>query len=142
MKAARKALALQAHFIVLPNVMFVSFGSGDQGSTDMRLIKSPTTNDLDRLSQTYAIYKALTHYEKGPSEANEELGKLLDPDREPCWGKPMRCLFGFLTAFLVCPMAFGGSMVDALVSGIYGGTVSYLGLCVATKSGVFSTVFE
>jgi len=84
MKAARQALGLrEAHLILLPSLMLVSFGDGVQGSTEMRLVKTPTGLDLGRLSETYEIYKDITHSRICASEAAERLGKLLSPDGKP-----------------------------------------------------------
>lgn len=143
MKAARQALQLkEAHFIVLPALMIISFGDGEQGSTEMRLIKTPASLDLGCLSETYAIYKDLTHSRIGASEGAERLGDLLRTDRPPFWNKWARCFFGFSTAFLVCPMAFGGSLIDALAAGLFGAFVSFLSLYATAKSSVFSTFYE
>jgi uncharacterized membrane protein YjjP (DUF1212 family) len=143
MKAARQALGLrEAHFILLPSLMLVSFGDGVQGSTEMRLVKTPTGLDLGRLSETYAIYKDITHSRIGASEAAERLGKLLSPDTKPFWRSHIRICFGFLTAFLVCPMAFNGSLIDAIVAGIFGAFVSTLSIFASASPSVFSTLYE
>lgn len=143
MKAARQALGLrEAHFILLPSLMLVSFGDGVQGSTEMRLVKTPTGLDLGRLSETYAIYKDIAHSRIGASEAAERLGKLLSPDNKPFWGRPIRICFGFLTAFLVCPMAFNGSLIDAIMAGIFGAFVSTLSIYASSSPSVFSTLYE
>jgi len=143
MKAARHALQLKdAHFIVLPAIMIISFGDGEQGSNELRLVKTPTSLDLGCLSETYAIYKDLTHSRIGASEGAERLGELLRNDRPPFWNIWARCFFGFSTAFLVCPMAFGGSLIDGLVAGFFGAVVSILSLSTARRSSVFSTVSE
>lgn len=143
MKAARQALGLrEAHFILLPSLMLVSFGDGVQGSTEMRLVKTPTGLDLGRLSETYSIYKDITHSRIGASEAAERLGSLLSPDNKPFWGRGARICFGFLTAFLVCPMAFSGSLIDAVVAGIFGTFVSTLSIYASASSSVFATLYE
>lgn len=143
MKAARQALGLrETHLILLPSLMLVSFGDGVQGSTEMRLVKTPTGLDLGRLSETYEIYKDITHSRIGASEAAERLGKLLSPERTPFWGPPARICFGFLTAFFVCPMAFGGSLVDAAVAGLFGAFVSALSIYASASSSVFCTLYE
>jgi uncharacterized membrane protein YjjP (DUF1212 family) len=122
--------------------MLVSFGDGEQGSSEMTLVKSTTFLDLGRLTDTHRIYKKLTHAEIGAREAADELEKLIDENREPIYSKPWRCIFGFWTAFLVCPMAFGGSFIDACVAGTLGCIVTGLSLYGAQKSAVFSTVYE
>lgn len=143
MKAARQALGLrEVHFIVLPSLILVSFGDGLAGKTDMRLVKTKAALDLERLSETYKIYKDLTHSRIGASEAADRLGDLLRPDRMPFWSNPFRCFFGFATAFLVCPMAFGGSLLDALIAGLFGAFVSALSLYASASSSVFSTLYE
>jgi uncharacterized membrane protein YjjP (DUF1212 family) len=143
MKAARQALGLrEAHFVLLPSLMLVSFGNGVQGSTEMRLVKTPTGLDLGRLSETYSIYKDITHSCIGASEAAERLGSLLSPDDKPFWGRGARICFGFLTAFLVCPMAFSGSLIDAAVAGIFGAFVSTLSIYASASSSMFATLYE
>lgn len=143
MKASRQALGLrEAHFIVLPSLMLVAFGDGITGSTDLRLVKTKAALDLGRLSETYTIYKDLTHSRVGASEAAEKLGELLRDDRNPFWSNPYRCFFGFATAFLVCPMAFDGSLLDASIAGCFGAFVSALSLYASGNSSVFSTLYE
>lgn len=143
MKAARQALQLkETHFIVLPSLMIISFGDSEQGCTDLQLIKTPTRLDLGQLSETYAVYKDLTHSKIGATEAANKLAKLLDPKRKPFWNNLTRCFFGFITAFLVCPMAFGGSLIDAGIAGLFGLFVSALSIYATAQSSVLSTLYE
>ncbi|KAF8315443.1 hypothetical protein DL93DRAFT_2057370, partial [Clavulina sp. PMI_390] len=143
MKAANEALQLrEVRFVVLPSSMLIAFGDGSTGSSEISLVKGKPVLDIYRLSETYRIYKSLTHGIMGAYTADSELAMLLDKDWTPVWSEYMRLAFAFWTAFIVCPMAFGGSLLDAVVAGIFGTGVALCSFRFASGNTVFSTLFE
>lgn len=143
MIATASALQLaQVRFIILPATMLVSFGDGDEGATSLQLIREAPGLDLGRLSRTYEVYKDITHGRKSAREGLAELREFMSPDYVLPYSKPLRVFFGFAASFLVCPMAFGGSIIDASVAGLLGGFVAFLSLYAASRSEAFAVIYE
>ena len=86
------------------------------------------------------VYRNVVRGHMDAKEGSLELSHLLRSP--PLYGIASRCLFAFLCCFFICPMAFQGSLADAIMAGIGGAILAFLQLVVAHKSAMYADVFE
>ncbi|MGC4421193.1 threonine/serine exporter family protein, partial [Streptococcus suis] len=71
-----------------------------------------------QLHEVHTIYRRVVHDECSVDEGAEELSKLLK--QKPIYGVWARIMIAGGLCFLIAPMSFGGSIVDALASACFG----------------------
>ncbi|KAG8698846.1 hypothetical protein FRC09_006987, partial [Ceratobasidium sp. 395] len=76
----------------------------------------------------------------GAKDGALELAKLMR--QKPIYGLKIRCILALLCSAIICPVGFGGSFVDMWVSGVSGMVLCWLQLYAASKSALYSDVFE
>jgi len=140
LSATARVLEVEAQFVHMPNIVIASFGDSDSRTTQTHFIKVNGRLELGRLHSVHNLYRQVVHDEVGVEEATRELKKMIKS--EPIYGIFIRCAIAALCAGLICPLAFGGSFVDMLVSGGEGALLCYLQLGVASKNAMYSNVFE
>ncbi|KZW03811.1 DUF1212-domain-containing protein [Exidia glandulosa HHB12029] len=138
--AAARILEIEAQFMHLPSVVIASFGEGDERGSETHFIKSPQGLSLGKLHDVHLVYRQVMHHEIGAVEGTQQLDRLLRSP--PLYGTRLRIVFAFLCTFLICPLAFHGSIIDALISGAGGALLCSLQLLVASKNPLYANVFE
>ncbi|KAF8639835.1 hypothetical protein AX17_001090 [Amanita inopinata Kibby_2008] len=138
--AAARILEVEAEFIHLPGVMICSFGDQEQGRSKTHFVKCNGKLSLGALHKVHLIYRSVVHDETSAKKAAAHLEALLIAP--PLYGKIFRSVLAFLLSALICPLAFGGSLVDMWIAGASAFILSVLQLCVVTKSAMYANVFE
>lgn len=140
LKATALVLDLNAEFVHMPNIVIASFGDEDTKTSQTHFIKVGGSLQLGRLHSVHTIYRQVVHDEIGVEEATNQLNQLIKS--RPLFGPiPMTLLSSICTA-LICPLAFGGSVVDTAISAGEGALLAYLQYGVADKNAFYSNVFE
>ena len=142
MMAVRQALEIPANFIFFPSSMVANFGETDTCNSIVNITKISSALDLGRLATTHAIYKEITHHEIGAEEGSRRLAELLDPAFKPVYPKWLRCFFGFIKSFILCGLAFNGTLLDSAVAGGCGAMINWMQLTASGSSIVYSTFYE
>lgn len=113
-----RVFEIEAQFQHTPGVLQVSFGNPETKSSETCLIKSSVGLALGRVNTCHNIYRAVLHDDMSASEGTYILRKLLHAP--PRYGTRFRYLLSFMICFLICGIAFGGSLNDMWVAGLMG----------------------
>lgn len=135
-----RSLDIDAQFVHMPSVVICSFGDQDTKTSETHFVKANGRLALGKLHNVHTVYRAVVHGHMDAQEGGSELSRLLRSP--PLYSIPYRCFFAFLCCFFICPMAFGGSLADAFISGLGGAILSFLQLVVAQKNAMYADVFE
>ncbi|ORX91251.1 DUF1212-domain-containing protein [Basidiobolus meristosporus CBS 931.73] len=139
MSLASKALEIETSFAFLPGVAFISFGDADTHTSDTHILKADRGYNMDKLERSYEISRQVIYGELEVEDAYELLEDMMDePQIYPWW---IQILNYCLCSFLICPLAFNGDWIDALISGALGLIVGLLSI-LASKIFNYSNVFE
>ncbi|CAE6443654.1 unnamed protein product [Rhizoctonia solani] len=138
--AAARVLEVDASFVHLPSIIIAAFGDPASNQSETHFVKSGGGLDLGRLHETHAIYRKVVHDEIGAKDGTLELTKLMR--QKPIYGLRIRCVLALLCSAIICPLGFGGSFVDMWIAGCAGATLCWLQLYAASKSALYSNVFE
>jgi len=138
--AAARILEVEAEFIHFPGVIICSFGDQELGTSETHFLKCGGRLSLGALHKVHQIYRDVVHDEISAKKAVASLDALLEAP--PVYSVSFRCFLAFCLSALICPLAFGGSFVDMWIAGVSAFVLSVLQLCVATKSALYTNVFE
>lgn len=135
-----ETLLLNYTLLHLPGVMVISFRDPSTGTNEVHIVRAAGKVALSVLEKVYIIFHYVNEDEMLPSEATAQLEELLDaPPIYPLW---IRCLLSFLSATLICSLAFGGSILDCVVGGAFACCLQFLGLKGASNSAIYANVYE
>lgn len=132
-------LEVKGTFIQLPGVIVCSFMDDDTDTSETHLVKSPSWIWLGNLQKTHETYRAVMHDEMSAADGAVVLQNILN--NLPCYPNIVRYFPSFPLSFIICPLAFGGSFVDAWVSGFGALILISLQLFVVGHP-VYSAIFE
>jgi uncharacterized membrane protein YjjP (DUF1212 family) len=138
--AAARVLEVDASFVHLPSIIIAAFGDPASNQSETHFVKSGGGLDLGKLHKTHAIYRKVVHDEIGAKDGTLELTKLMR--QKPIYGLRIRCVLALLCSAIICPIGFGGSFIDMWIAGCAGATLCWLQLYAASKSALYSNVFE
>ncbi|KAM0751263.1 DUF1212-domain-containing protein, partial [Meredithblackwellia eburnea MCA 4105] len=140
LNATAKVLDVDAQFVHIPSVVIASFGDVDTHTSETKFVKASGGLNLGMLHDVHGIYRSVVHDEIGVEEGNIALTRMLRA--EPIYNLWQRMLIASMCAGIIAPLGFGGSFVDAFVSGAFGATLAFLQLYAAKKNAIFSNIFE
>ena len=133
-------LLLNYTLLHLPGVMVISFRDVTTGTNEVHIVRAAGRVALSALEKVYIIFHYVNEDEMLPSEATTQLEELLAaPPIYPLW---LRCLLSFFSATLICSLAFGGSILDCVVGGVFACCLQFLGLKGASNSTIYANVYE
>ncbi|CEH15056.1 PHEROMONE-REGULATED MEMBRANE PROTEIN 10 [Ceraceosorus bombacis] len=140
LNATANVLEVDAQFIHFPGIVIASFGDVDKHTSETHFVKSKSDLSLGALHDVHQIYRKVVHDDIGVQEGTEELNALLKA--EACWGEWARIGFAAVRCWLMAPMSFGGSFIDAFAAAAFGAGLTFLQLRVTRKNAMYSNVFE
>jgi hypothetical protein len=138
--AAARILEVDAELIHLPNIFLLSFADPETRTSETHFIKCSGRLALGNLKMVHQIYRQVVHDEISAKRATDSLDALLNS--KPIYPVWTRCAIAFCLAALICPLAFGGSIVDMVIAGFGALILSSLQLTVVVKSQLYANVFE
>lgn len=140
LKATAIVLEIEAEFVHMPSIVIVSFGDIDTKTSQTHFVKVNSGLSLGRLHNIHNIYRQVVHDEIGVEEATAQLNRLMKA--KPIFNLFTRIVLSALCTGLICPLAFGGSIIDTAVAAGEGVILAYLQLGIASKNSLYSNVFE
>ncbi|CAD6887895.1 unnamed protein product [Tilletia controversa] len=140
LNATANVLEVDAQFIHFPGIVIASFGDIDKRTSETHFVKSSSALVLGQLHNVHIIYRQVVHDEISVSEGAAKLMALLK--EKPCYKVWQRIVIAGLLCWIISPLSFGGSFIDAFVSSAYGIGLTFLQLHVARKNAMYSNIFE
>ncbi|KAH8923808.1 DUF1212-domain-containing protein [Atractiella rhizophila] len=142
LNATARALSLNAQFFHIPGVVVASFGDQETHTSETHFVKGSGGLALGNLHRTHDVYRMICHDEISVQNGTAALNRLLKA--EPCYPLWMRVIMSTICAGLISMMAFvyGGSVLDAIISAIYGAVVGFLQLRLASTNPLYAPIFE
>lgn len=140
LNATAAVLEVDAQFIHFPGIVIAAFGDIDKHTSETHFVKSSSALVLGQLHAVHTVYRQVVHDEVGVEEGAEELSRLLK--EPPCYKVWQRIILAGATCWVIAPLSFGGSFVDAFVAAAYGCGLTFLNLHVARKNAMYSNIFE
>lgn len=140
LKAAARLLEVQGNFTQLPNIIICSFEDNDNETTETHWVRSPGRIWLGNLQRTHEVYRTVMHDEKSATEGATDLQQILA--EPPLYSNLVRCIFAFWLSAMICPLAFGGSFLDAWVAGAGAFILCFLQLSGIARNPIIAAVFE
>lgn len=139
---AAKVLDIHAEFLLLPNVVFISFFDEEQGAhgSGLHVIKRIGGISLSQLRATHAIYQKVIGSKCTPEQGWKALviiQQLKLPHREAA-----RCFIAFLCGAVITVLAFDGSFFDAIAAGIAQGSLAFLNFKMIGSEPIVARIFE
>lgn len=134
-----KVFELEAQFQHTPGIIQVSFGNPEQRSSETCLIKSNVSLSLGRIHSVHNVYRSVLHDDMFASDGMHQLRRLLYAP--PQYGQAFRYVLSFIICFLICGVAFGGSLNDMWVAGVMGVLVRFM-QNIASKSDLSASGSE
>lgn len=138
--SAARILEIRGEFVHIPGVVICCFGDQDTRTSETHFVKAGGRLHLGSLHQVHIIYRRVVHDEISAKEATRQLDELVNAG--PLYNIFIRCSLAFWLCALICPLAFGGSVVDMLISGIGAVFLSGMQIGVASRSQLYANVFE
>ncbi|KAF8489254.1 hypothetical protein F5888DRAFT_1747292 [Russula emetica] len=138
--AAARILEVDAEFIHLPNIFLLSFADPETCTSETHFIKCSGRLALGNLKMVHQIYRQVVHDEISAKRATDSLDALLNS--KPIYPVWARCAIAFCLSALICPLAFGGSIIDMFIAGFGALVLSSLQLTIVVKSQLYANVFE
>ncbi|KAF7511760.1 hypothetical protein GJ744_003491 [Endocarpon pusillum] len=118
----------------------ISFDDSDLHTTEVKLVKADPGVDLGKFRDTFDIYKQVVRDLIGVEEAMQRLDEVNKrPEKFNVWIKIL--MYGLASAF-VGPFAFSARPIDMPIAFVLGCVLGLLQLWVATRSELYSNVFE
>lgn len=134
-----KVFKMEAQFLHTAGTIQVCFGDPESDTSETCLIKAPVGMALGRIHEIHNIYRDVIHDEMPASKGTVEIRKLLAA--APLFGSKFRYFLSFMTCFLICGIAFSGSLNDMWVAGVAGFAVRLIQR-VAAKSDLSASGSE
>ena len=139
--SAARILEVDAEFTHMPGLIIASFGDEETKTSQMHFVKCGGRLSLGNLHKLHQIYRAVVHDEISAKKATDEIQALLDSG--PTYNTAIRSLLIFLIASLICPLAFGGSIVDMGLAGLGAVFLFCMQVGIASRRNViYANVFE
>lgn len=140
--AAARVLDIHAEFLLLPNVVFISFFDAEQGahSSGLHVIKRIGGISLSQLRATHTVYKQVISLECTPEQGWKTL-VLTQQSRMP-YREIVRCLIAFLCGAVITALAFDGSFLDAIAAGVAQGSLAFLNFKMIGSEPIVARIFE
>lgn len=115
---AVQTLAVTAEFVLLPNTVFISFPSEEEGGqgSGLHIVKRNGSISLHQLRATHQVYKEVVSLQRTAEEGWRALA-IIQQTPQP-YSKLTRCLIAFLCGAVITLLAFDGSFLDAMSSGV------------------------
>lgn len=136
-----KILEVNAEFVHMPGIIICSFGAPESSTSETHFVKENGGLALGCLHAVHNIYRKVVHDEICAQEATKDLNALLTAP--PVYGAFARMLLAFSLSTLICPLAFGGSLLDMAVAGVGAIIVSWMQFVSASSSSaLYANVFE
>ena len=126
LSVATEMLDVHAEFVLLPNTVFISFPGAEEGGqgTGLHVVKQIGSISLYQLRAAQAVYKDVISLQQTPEEGWRAL-VIIQKTPQP-YSNLMRYVIAFFCGAVITVLAFDGSFVDAMSSGVASGVLAML----------------
>ncbi|PVG00328.1 DUF1212-domain-containing protein [Serendipita vermifera] len=132
-------LGLNVSCMYLPNIVLLSFNDLSTGTSSVRLIKQGSALDLGKLVDAYALYWSVIYHKISVSDATNDLNHLIL--RNTTYNRWITVAIGGFCSSFICPIAFSGSFLDAVMAFPLGALLVFV-QTLAAKNELYNNVFE
>ncbi|KAJ7590841.1 hypothetical protein C8J56DRAFT_544547 [Mycena floridula] len=139
LQSTARVLDIDLSCMFLPDVMLISFDDATTATSQIKLIKQPSTLDLGKLKDAYSIYWKVIHDDLSVSEASTLLSNLMQKPQMYNWWQLM--LIGGMCSASICTVSFAGSLLDALAAFPLGTLLVGMQL-LSVRHELYSNIFE
>jgi uncharacterized membrane protein YjjP (DUF1212 family) len=141
---AAQELRTPAEFVVLPNVVFGAFSRNEMTTTDgLRVYRREGDLSLSKLRDTQAIFKRVIKEENTEKRMSPEAGlqalKRIQKE-DPPYSNRFLTIIAFLCGFVITLLAFDGSVLDAILSGLAAAFFCFINFLFTEP--IFARIFE
>ena len=133
-----KVLNLQAEFLLLPNVVFISFHDSDHSG--LHVIKRTGSISLSQLRDTQHIYNQVVSLQASPEQGWRSL--LLVESLPLPYSYRIRYSIAFFCGLVITLLAFDGSFLDAIIAGAASGCLAFLNFYMIGTEPIVARIFE
>ncbi|KAG2203824.1 hypothetical protein INT46_008021 [Mucor plumbeus] len=114
LRTVSRTLGVDAEYVYIPNVMFLTFFDQSTHTTETHFIRSPQLFDMHKLGEIYRLEKLISHGEVSVDEALEFIDKVTnEPQFYPIWLNPFVYA---IASFCGCVMFYGGRFKEGGLS--------------------------
>lgn len=138
LKKTARALNTKATFLLLPNIIFISFPSEDVAG--LHIITQICSLALTQLRATHSVYRRVAHHEWDAQQGWQALKTI--SNTPPPFSSSQQTIIAFLAGFTITLLAFDVSTADACCSGLFAASLNGLALFAATSNPLIAKVFE
>lgn len=114
---AARSLEVNAQFIDVPGVILCLFIDEHLIATETHFIRATARPALGHLEAVHSIFRRVVHDKLSVKEADKQLKELLAA--KPIYSPAVQLCISFWMAALICPIAFGGSIIDMWLAGLF-----------------------
>jgi uncharacterized membrane protein YjjP (DUF1212 family) len=142
-EALARVLDVDARFFVLPHYTSMTFRDPVTSLESTTTLALRGGMALGKLTDVHVVFKGVLHDQISAADGTVALRALLKTPPE--YGLAIQVLLAFLAAALVCPLGFGGSLVDAVLAGAAGVAVASVKAALGTSAKdpmVFESVLQ
>lgn len=137
--SAARILDVQAEFLLLPNVVFISFHDAGEGS-GLHVIKRLGNISLSQLRATHSTYRRVVNLEATPEQGWRSL--VIIQHSHPPYTDTIRCSIAFLCGAVITLLAFDGSFLDAVIAGSAQCALVFLNFHMMATEPIIARIFE
>lgn len=134
-----RILDVSARFFSWPNLLNVIFTNED-GSIEVHVVRASNDLEHNKLDEALRICRRVLHDEISPLSGIRQL-KDLAQDKS-LHGDWVQCLIAGGQSAFVCPLAFGGSLLDIFPAALCAFGIKVLRVKIAAKHDEVARVFE
>ncbi|KAI7898259.1 uncharacterized protein BX663DRAFT_525723 [Cokeromyces recurvatus] len=114
LREVSKTLGVQAEYVYIPNVMFLTFFDPATHTTETHFVRSSQSFDMHKLGEIFRLERLVSHGEVTVDEALEFIDKVTnEPPFFPIWLNPF---IYALASFCACVMFYGGQFKEGGLS--------------------------
>ncbi|WVQ96347.1 hypothetical protein IAU59_003452 [Kwoniella sp. CBS 9459] len=140
LSATADILQVEASFIFFPSILIVAFRDSDVHSTDVLFIRPSGGLELYRLSLVHEVYRRVVHDEISASQGCRVLRRV--ERRTTPYSRLCLILAAAVASATSARVAFSGSFIDILVSGVLGSLLAIVQFTIAEKNKLVANIFE
>lgn len=139
---AAHVLDIQAEFMLLPNVVFISFHDPEQSNqgSGLHVIKRTGNISISQLRDAQHIYQRVVSQDATPEQGWRSL--LTIQHTQAPYSERVRIGVAFLCGAVITILAFDGSFLDAMIAGSAQATLAFLNFYMIGKEPTLARIFE
>lgn len=139
---AAQVLKIQAEFMLLPNVVFISFHDPEQTNqgSGLHVIKRTGGISISQLRDAQHVYRDVVTLKATPEHGWRSL-LAIQHSKTP-YSERIKIGVAFLCGAVITILSFDGSFLDAIIAGSAQATLAFLNFYMIGKEPTLARIFE